>query len=138
MLVDGARIPFAQSSTIYNDYMGVDLQKLAYKGLIDKTAVDPKQIDYIFGGNGKKERREGGREGGRAGAGQEGGVASMVRVHSWSSKLDVLITPRWSPSHVSVLSILSLQPYRFNLPLRPLPPSLPSSHPRGQDQQHRP
>ncbi|GAB5034012.1 beta-ketoacyl-thiolase [Nannochloropsis oceanica] len=50
VLVDGARIPFAQSSTIYSDYMGVDLQKIAYKGLIDKTAVDPKEIDYILGG----------------------------------------------------------------------------------------
>jgi len=69
VLVDGARIPFALSSTIYNDYMGVDLQKLAYKGLVDKTAVDPKEIDYIIGGNGKR----GGREGGTG----EGGVASI-------------------------------------------------------------
>lgn len=31
VLVDGARIPFAMSSTIYSDYLGVDLQKFAYK-----------------------------------------------------------------------------------------------------------
>jgi hypothetical protein len=31
VLVDGARIPFAMSSTIYSDYLGVDLQKMAYK-----------------------------------------------------------------------------------------------------------
>ncbi|TFJ82122.1 hypothetical protein NSK_006451 [Nannochloropsis salina CCMP1776] len=51
VFVDGARIPFAQSSTVYNDYLGVDLQKFAYKGLVDKTALDPKEIDYILGGN---------------------------------------------------------------------------------------
>lgn len=31
VLVDGVRLPFAMSSTIYNNYMGVDLQKLAFK-----------------------------------------------------------------------------------------------------------
>lgn len=31
VLVDGARIPFAMSSTIYSSYLGVDLQKFAYK-----------------------------------------------------------------------------------------------------------
>jgi hypothetical protein len=31
VLIDGARIPFALSSTIYNDYLGVDLQKFAFK-----------------------------------------------------------------------------------------------------------
>lgn len=61
VFVDGARIPFAQSSTVYNDYLGVDLQKFAYKGLVDKTALDPKEIDYILGGNGKPEARGGGR-----------------------------------------------------------------------------
>lgn len=60
VFVDGARIPFAQSSTMYNDYLGVDLQKFAYKGLVDKTALDPKEIDYILGGNGKPEARGGG------------------------------------------------------------------------------
>jgi len=38
------------SSTIYNDEMAVDLQRLAFKGLIDKTALDKSKIDYVISG----------------------------------------------------------------------------------------
>jgi acetyl-CoA acyltransferase len=42
------RIPFAMSGTVYNDYMAVDLARFALKGLLVKTALDPKLIDYVL------------------------------------------------------------------------------------------
>lgn len=50
VVVDGVRIPFAMSGTTYNDYMAVDLARLALKGLAVKTAVDPNLVDYILMG----------------------------------------------------------------------------------------
>ena len=50
VIVDGVRLPFAKSSTIYADEMAVDLQRLAYKGLMDKTAIDRENIDYVLSG----------------------------------------------------------------------------------------
>lgn len=38
------------SSTIYSDQLGVDLQRLAFKGLIDKTAISKEDIDYVIAG----------------------------------------------------------------------------------------
>jgi hypothetical protein len=51
VVVDGVRLPFAMTSTIYEDQMAVDLQRLAYQGLITKTALDKKDVDYILAGN---------------------------------------------------------------------------------------
>jgi acetyl-CoA acyltransferase len=48
VVVDGIRIPFQMNTTVYNDYMAVDLARMALKGLITKTAVDPKVVDYIY------------------------------------------------------------------------------------------
>ncbi len=50
VIVDGVRLPFAMTSTIYEDEMAVDLQRLAFKGLVDKTAIDRKDIDYVISG----------------------------------------------------------------------------------------
>ncbi len=50
VIVDGVRLPFAMTSTIYQDEMAVDLQRLAFKGLVDKTALDRKEIDYVISG----------------------------------------------------------------------------------------
>lgn len=50
VIVDGVRLPFAKTSTIYADEMAVDLQRLAFKGLIDKTAIDKENIDYVLAG----------------------------------------------------------------------------------------
>ena len=50
VIVDGVRLPFAMSSTIYADEMAVDLQRMAFKGLVDKTAIDRKEIDYVISG----------------------------------------------------------------------------------------
>lgn len=50
VVVDGVRLPFAMTSTIYEDQLAVDLQRLAYQGLITKTALDKKDVDYILAG----------------------------------------------------------------------------------------
>jgi acetyl-CoA acyltransferase len=50
VIVDGVRLPFSMTSTIYADEMAVDLQRLAFKGLLDKTAIDRKEIDYVIAG----------------------------------------------------------------------------------------
>lgn len=50
VIVDGVRLPFAMASTIYEDEMAVDLQRLAFKGLMDKTAMDRNDIDYVISG----------------------------------------------------------------------------------------
>lgn len=51
VVVGGIRIPFAQTSTIYQDEMAVDLQRLAITGLLTQTAVPKEAIDYIICGN---------------------------------------------------------------------------------------
>jgi len=50
VLVDGVRIPFTMAGTVYGDYMAVDLQRLALKGLLTKTALDPSLVDYLYCG----------------------------------------------------------------------------------------
>ena len=50
VIVDGVRLPFAQTSTIYSDQLAVDLQRLAYQGLITKTALDKADVDYVLAG----------------------------------------------------------------------------------------
>lgn len=50
VIVDGVRLPFAKTSTIYEDQMAVDLQRLAFKGLMDKTAMEREHVDYVISG----------------------------------------------------------------------------------------
>lgn len=50
VIVDGVRLPFSMTSTIYENEMAVDLQRLAFKGLVDKVAIDKNEIDYIIAG----------------------------------------------------------------------------------------
>jgi acetyl-CoA acyltransferase len=47
VFVRGVRTPFCLSGTDYEDYMAYDLQREAIKGLLKKTAIDPKEIDYV-------------------------------------------------------------------------------------------
>lgn len=51
VVVGGIRIPFAQTSTIYQDEMAVDLQRLAITGLLTQTALPKDVIDYVVCGN---------------------------------------------------------------------------------------
>lgn len=50
VVVDGGRIPFTKAGTVYSKYLAVDLQRFALKGLLDKMALDPNEIDYLFSG----------------------------------------------------------------------------------------
>jgi len=51
VVVDGSRTPFALASTYYKDYMAYDLGVHAIKGLLTKTALDPKLVDTVIMGN---------------------------------------------------------------------------------------
>lgn len=50
VLVDGCRIPFTLGGTTYKDYLAVDLQRFAFKGLVDKTALPTNELDYLLSG----------------------------------------------------------------------------------------
>jgi acetyl-CoA acyltransferase len=50
VVVDGVRIPFTMGGTVYSKYLAVDLARFAIKGLLIKTALDPKIIDYLYYG----------------------------------------------------------------------------------------
>ncbi|KAL3803791.1 hypothetical protein ACHAWO_009197 [Cyclotella atomus] len=50
VVVDGIRLPFALTSTIYTDQLAVDLQRLAFTGLIAKTGLDKRDVDYLIAG----------------------------------------------------------------------------------------
>ena len=57
VIVDGVRIPFTTGGSTYSNYLAVDLGRLALKGLLLKTAIDPKIIDYLFYGTVIQESR---------------------------------------------------------------------------------
>lgn len=50
VVVGGVRLPFAQTSSIYQDEMAVDLQRLAITGLLNQTALPKDAIDYVICG----------------------------------------------------------------------------------------
>ena len=51
VVVSGVRLPFAQSSTIYQDELAVDLQRMTITGLLTQTALPKDVIDYVICGN---------------------------------------------------------------------------------------
>jgi len=57
VFVDGCRIPFTTGGSTYSDYLAVDLGRFALKGLLTKTALDPKLIDYLYYGTVIQEAR---------------------------------------------------------------------------------
>ena len=44
------RIPFTLAGSVYGDYLAVDLARMATKGLLTKTALDPALLDYVYMG----------------------------------------------------------------------------------------
>jgi acetyl-CoA acyltransferase len=49
-IIDGARTPFLRAGTSYNDLMAYDLGRYAVAGLMNKTGLDPNEVDeLIFG-----------------------------------------------------------------------------------------
>jgi Thiolase, N-terminal domain len=51
VVVAGVRLPFAMTSTIYEDQLAVDLQRLAIQGLLTQSALAKEEVDYIICGN---------------------------------------------------------------------------------------
>lgn len=51
VLVDGCRIPFLRSGTDYVDLKAYDLGRMALKGLLTRTGLDPGQPDRVIMGN---------------------------------------------------------------------------------------
>ena len=51
VIVGGIRLPFSLSSTIYEDQLAVDLQRLAITGLLTQTALPKEAVDYVICGN---------------------------------------------------------------------------------------
>ncbi len=50
VVVDGSRIPFQRSGTGYKDLRSYDLARLALKGLLNKTQLDPNVVDRVIMG----------------------------------------------------------------------------------------
>ena len=50
VLVDGCRLPFQPSGTVYNKLVAYDLARLAMAGILTKTGVQPNAIDYVLMG----------------------------------------------------------------------------------------
>ncbi|KAL7557288.1 hypothetical protein ACA910_016249 [Epithemia clementina (nom. ined.)] len=51
VVVAGVRLPFSMTSTIYEDQLAVDLQRMAIQGLLTQTALPKNEVDYVIAGN---------------------------------------------------------------------------------------
>lgn len=51
VIIDGVRTPFLKSGGAYMDLMSYQLGQFAIKGLLDKTGLDPAEVDYVVYGN---------------------------------------------------------------------------------------
>lgn len=49
-LIDGARIPFQKSETGYIDLKASDLARMAIKGILDKSGVEPPKVGWVIMG----------------------------------------------------------------------------------------
>lgn len=50
VLIDGVRTPFAKSMTVYKDLLAYQLQRLAFLSLVNKTGINPKDINLVVSG----------------------------------------------------------------------------------------
>lgn len=57
VIVDGCRIPFTTAGSTYGDLIAVDLARMALKGLLTKTALNPELIEYVCMGTVIQEPR---------------------------------------------------------------------------------
>ena len=57
VLVDGVRVPFMRQMGAYKDMLTYNLGRLAVKGLIAKTAIEPSAVDYVTFGTVAQEIR---------------------------------------------------------------------------------
>ena len=51
VIIDGSRTPFLRSGTDYMDLLSYQLGGFAIKGLLNKTGIDPEQVDGVVMGN---------------------------------------------------------------------------------------
>jgi acetyl-CoA acyltransferase len=51
VFIDGVRTPFLKSGTDYMDLMSYQLGQYAIKGLLDKTGLNPEEVDRVIYGN---------------------------------------------------------------------------------------
>jgi len=51
VFIDGVRTPFLKSGTDYMDLMSYQLGQFAIKGLLDKTGINPEEVDRVIYGN---------------------------------------------------------------------------------------
>jgi len=51
VLVDGVRTPFLMASTLYKNMLPHELGKDALLGLLSRTGIDPKDVDYLIMGS---------------------------------------------------------------------------------------
>lgn len=51
VVVSGVRLPFSMTSTMYQNELAVDLQRLAIHGLLTETALPKEEVDYVISGN---------------------------------------------------------------------------------------
>ncbi len=51
VLVDGCRIPFMRSGTEYVDLTAYDMGRMVLKGLLNRTGLDPAQVDRVVMGS---------------------------------------------------------------------------------------
>lgn len=51
VVIDGCRTPFLRSGTDYMDLMSYQLGAFAIRGLLNKTGIDPKEVDQVIMGN---------------------------------------------------------------------------------------
>jgi acetyl-CoA acetyltransferase family protein len=50
VLIDGCRVPFLKAGTGYRDLMSCDLARMAIKGLLTRTRIDPSRVDWVIMG----------------------------------------------------------------------------------------
>ena len=51
VFLEGQRIPFLKSSTAYKQLTSYDLARMAISGILNKTQLDAKEVDWVIMGN---------------------------------------------------------------------------------------
>mmetsp|Transcript_24751 Transcript_24751/g.50214 ORF Transcript_24751/g.50214 Transcript_24751/m.50214 type:complete len:468 (-) Transcript_24751:75-1478(-) len=139
VLVDAVRLPFAKAQTKYADVMAVDLQRMAIKGLMDRTALDGNEVDHVICGTVIQETRTSNiaRE-----AAIGAGLPSRVGAHTVSmacissnaaicSAAEKVLTGRSSVVVAGGVETFSDVPIRISRPLRKKLLGLPAATKKG-------
>jgi hypothetical protein len=109
VIVDGLRIPFTTAGSVYSKYIAVDLARMALKGIITKTAIDPKSVDYLYVGTVIQEPKTSNiaREAG-LGAGIPISVVSVYSSRRFNFKSVKPYTPKLAVNMIIIFAVLLL------------------------------